>query len=121
MEVVGSQVGGKRIFQCHRSVGVMLDDRIGPHLRRVLHHCGIIGEQRRIELDHILIGLEVHDLVLSGAWTKGEGVAAAIAVKDVVPGTGDQRVIPGIENKYRGRLETNKLWKLLARIPSCLG
>jgi hypothetical protein len=121
MEIVGGQIAGKRIFQCHRSVGVILDDRIGPYLLRILHHGGIIGEQRRIELDHILIGLEVHDLVLSGASTKGEGVAAAIAVKDVIPSTRDQRVIPCIENKYRGRLETNKLWKLLARIPSCLG
>jgi hypothetical protein len=89
MEIVGSQVRGERVFQCYRSIRVMLDDRIGPHLRRVLHHCGIIGEQRRIELDHILIGLEVHNLVLSSARTEGEGVAAAIAVKDVIPCTRD--------------------------------
>ena len=99
MEVVGSQVGGKRIFQCHRSVGVILDDRIGPYLLRILHHGGIIGEKGRIELDDVMVGLEVHDLVLSRTGTEDEGVAAAIAVKDVIPRAGDQYVVAGIADQ----------------------
>lgn len=75
MEIARCEVAGGDVVKGHR-VGVDLDDGVGPDLGSGPHDGGIVGEECRVELDHVG-ALEARDriLALSGADGKG-GVCA---------------------------------------------
>jgi hypothetical protein len=96
-----SKAAHVHILQRYRVVGVGRDDRARPHLLGVRHCGGKIGQQRQAELQGVMVGLKIHDLVLPEAGAENEGIVPAhpipvLTVEDVVSRPTGQRIVAGV-------------------------
>jgi hypothetical protein len=86
VEVVWTQRGREGVCQRHRVVSIGSNDGVRPDLRRRPQYGGEIGEQRMIELDGILAGIEIIDGVVADARRQEVNCVSALAQRYLFPG-----------------------------------